>query len=154
VVFLGLFFGAAAIVSLALLRDRPLPGVGTPAPASDATGGGGTNAGTAAVVAQPGFAKLKGRWLRQDGDYLIDVRDVGPDGRAEVAYFNPQPIQVARAEARRDGSTIELAVELRDTGYPGCIYRLRYAAGADQLQGTYFQAALGETYEVVFARSF
>jgi hypothetical protein len=43
-------------------------------------------------------------------------------------------------------------VELQDTGYPGCIYDLRYRSDADRWIGTYYQAALRETFEVEFER--
>lgn len=155
--WIGLALGAAAIVGLALLRDKPLAPLPRPQPEARAgSQAAATSAGTnaaAPVRAQPGFSKLKGKWLRPDGDYALEVRDIGGDGRVEAAYFNPDPIHVERAEARQDGAALELSVELRDTNYPGCIYKLRYDAASDRLEGTYFQAALGETYDVMFVRS-
>src|SRR6266850_2054637 len=32
---------------------------------------------------------LKGRWLRPDGGYVLEIRDINPDGMMDVAYFNP-----------------------------------------------------------------
>ena len=39
-----------------------------------------------------------GRWLRPDGGYVLQLSDPGPNGELKAAYFNPQPINVSRAE--------------------------------------------------------
>ena len=62
------------------------------------------------------------------------------------------PIHVARAEASRDAQTVKVFVELRDVNYPGSTYTLVYRPETDQLTGTYFQAALGQNFEVEFVR--
>ncbi|MCC6234077.1 MAG: hypothetical protein IT580_15640 [Verrucomicrobiales bacterium] len=94
-----------------------------------------------------------GRWQRADGGYVIDVRSVDTTtGRLEAAYFNPQPIHVARAEATEDGGKLKVFLELQDVNYPGCTYRLSYFPQTDQLYGVYFQAAVGESYDVEFTR--
>jgi hypothetical protein len=98
------------------------------------------------------FQKLEGRWQRGDGGYILDIRGVDAAGRLTAAYLNPRPINVARAEASLEGGALKVFVELRDTNYPGSIYRLTYEPGADRLRGTYYQAALRETYEVEFGR--
>ena len=36
--------------------------------------------------------------------------------------------------------------------YPGSTYKLMYDPKQDQLRGTYFQAALGQTFDVYFVR--
>ncbi|MBN2505514.1 MAG: hypothetical protein JXQ71_02350 [Verrucomicrobia bacterium] len=95
---------------------------------------------------------LKGRWERPDGGYVLEVKHVEPRGTATVAYFNPSPIRVARAQAQRDGGAVKLFLELRDQGYPGCTYSLTYHPDRDELEGVYFQAAMGAYYEVVFVR--
>jgi hypothetical protein len=41
-------------------------------------------------------------------------------------YFNPQLINIAKAEATRDGSTVKVFVELRAPNYPGSTYTLTY----------------------------
>jgi hypothetical protein len=107
-----------------------------------------------AVVAEtkPDFRKLKGRWLRPDGGYIVDVRDVEESGRMDVAYFNPRPIHVARAEASRDGALMKVFVELQDVNYPGSTYTLTYDAATDRLAGNYFQALLRENFDVQFVR--
>ena len=70
----------------------------------------------------------------------------------EVSYFNPRPIRISRAETTTDGAVTKVFVELRDTGYPGCTYRLAYDPESDRLQGTYFQASLHQTFDVAFER--
>ena len=67
-------------------------------------------------------------------------------------YLNPRPIHIARAEATGDGATLQVFVEIRAPGYPGSTYTLRYEPQRDQLEGSYFQAALQQRFEVVFVR--
>jgi len=111
-----------------------------------------TEPSSSATDTKAGFQPLAGRWQRIDGDYMIEVKGVDANGKAEVAYFNPRPINVARAEASGDGGNMRLTIELRDTGYPGCIYKLALDKAKDQLVGTYFQAAQDTTYEIAFVR--
>jgi small conductance mechanosensitive channel len=77
---------------------------------------------------------------------------VDATGKMDVAYFNPRPINVSKAEATREGSTTKVLIELRDTGYPGSTYTLTYDPQSDQLKGVYFQATLQQNFEVVFFR--
>ena len=42
---------------------------------------------------------LKGRWLRPDGGYVIEIRQVDADGQLDARYFNPSPIRVVAAKA-------------------------------------------------------
>jgi hypothetical protein len=80
------------------------------APASQTTN---TSVSSEAVSS---FEKLKGRWLRAEGSYIVEVRSVEPGGKMDAAYFNPRPINVAKAEALMDGDTVKVFVELR-TGH-------------------------------------
>jgi hypothetical protein len=98
------------------------------------------------------FEKLKGRWLRDTGGYVIEVRSVGPGGRVDAAYFNPASIHVGKAEASMKGRQVSLRVELRDVNYPGSTYTLAYDAKTDRLVGSYFQAVTGQTFDVYFVR--
>jgi hypothetical protein len=98
------------------------------------------------------FQKLEGRWQRDDGGYIIDIRRAEAGGKLTAAYLNPRPINVARAEASMTGDVLKVFVELRDVNYPGSTYQLTYDPADDRLKGSYFQAALQETYEVAFAR--
>lgn len=97
--------------------------------------------------------KLIGDWLRPDGGYVISIRRIFPDGRAEAAYLNPRPINVARVEVSAAGDTARLFMELQDVGYPGSTYELLYDPKKDLLAGVYFQAAIGQRFNVVFVRA-
>jgi hypothetical protein len=102
--------------------------------------------------ALPAFEKLKGRWLRAEGSYIVEVRSVEPGGKMDAAYFNPRPINVAKAEALKDGDTVKVFVELRDVNYPGSTYALTYQPATDRLAGTYFHAVSGQNMDVEFSR--
>jgi hypothetical protein len=112
-----------------------------------------TNEPAPAPTPNPGFEKLKGKWLRPDGGYVIEIRSVEPGGKMDAAYFNPQPIHVGKAEAAQEGAVTKVFVELRDVNYPGSTYDLAYDAASDQLKGIYYQAALQQRFEVVFVRT-
>ena len=98
------------------------------------------------------FQTLQGRWQRNDGGYVIDILRVEPGGTLTASYFNPRPINVAKAEASRDGETVKVFIELRDVNYPGSTYSLTYDPAGDRLSGTYFQAIERVTYDVYFTR--
>ena len=95
---------------------------------------------------------LEGRWQRPDGGYIVEIRGVDSSGKIDAVYLNPTPINIARADATRDGSTLQVFVELRAPNYPGSTYTLTYDPQQDQLQGTYFQAALQQSFTVFFVR--
>ncbi len=97
-------------------------------------------------------SRLAGRWQRTDGGYVLEISDIGPNGQATAAYFNPRPIHVARAEWKEQDGRPGLFVELRDVNYPGSTYTLTYDAAADRLEGIYYQAAMRQTFDVVFER--
>jgi uncharacterized protein (DUF2147 family) len=111
-----------------------------------------TNAAPSAAAVSPELAKLVGKWQRPDGGYVVDIRSVDPSGKLDVGYFNPNPINVSRAAAWRDKGATKVVIELRDVNYPGSTYNLELNPETDQLFGQYFQAAMGETFEVVFSR--
>ena len=69
-----------------------------------------------------------------------------------AAYFNPRPIKVSKAEASIVGETLRVFIELRDVNYPGSTYQLTWDPAEDRLKGTYYQAALRESYDVEFGR--
>jgi hypothetical protein len=98
------------------------------------------------------FQKLPGRWQRTDGGYIIDIRSVDAAGKMRAAYYNPRPINVAKAEASLAGGLVKVVLELRDVNYPGSIYTLTYDKAADQLAGSYFQAVERATFDVSFTR--
>ena len=119
----------------------------TPAPPTSQT-----NAAPSAAAVSPDLAKLVGKWQRPDGGYIVEIKSVDGSGKLDLGYFNPNPIKVSRAAAWRDKGATKLVIELRDINYPGCIYTLEYNLQSDQLFGQYFQAALQQTFEVVFSR--
>lgn len=116
-------------------------------PASNAT-----SPSVSANATNVSFAKLPGKWLRPDGGYVIEIRNVEPGGKLDAGYFNPQPINVAKAEASQDGGIVTVFLELRDVNYPGSTYKLIYDRADDQLKGKYYQAVARETYTVFFER--
>jgi hypothetical protein len=105
-----------------------------------------------AATRDAGFEKLKGKWERADGGYVVDIRSVEPGGKMDAAYFNPKSIHVAKAEASQEGAVTKVFIELRDVNYPGSTYRLTYDPGQDLLKGTYFQAVANDTYAIAFVR--
>jgi hypothetical protein len=136
----GVFSGLAYVI----LHEKP-----TKAPPGTAAAVKESGAGPAATTK---FAPVKGRWVRPDGGYVLDIREVGARGKMAAAYFNPRPINVSRAEAAMAGATIKVFVELRDINYPGATYNLTYDPGSDQLKGIYFQPLLQQSFEVFFVR--
>ena len=96
--------------------------------------------------------KFIGRWVRPDGGYVIHVREVRPDGSVDAAYFNPKEIHVSEAKVSVWKGFNQLFIKLEDKGYPGSTYTLYYYAEKDQLAGFYYQAAVKETFEVLFRR--
>jgi hypothetical protein len=102
--------------------------------------------------AQPDFVTLRGRWVRTDGGYVIEIKSVDPGGRMQAAYYNPNPINVSRAEAARSGAAVTVFIELRGPGYPGSTYTLIHDPKSDELKGIYHHAGLQKNFEVVFIR--
>lgn len=98
------------------------------------------------------LARLKGRWLRPDGGYVIEIKDILPEGKLSAAYYNPRSINVSQAEARKDAGAVKVFIELRDQNYPGATYKLTYDPEHDLLVGEYFQPLAGETYQIQFER--
>jgi hypothetical protein len=107
-------------------------------------------------IAAPGakgeFDRLKGHWRRPDGGYILEIGEIDASGKIVARYYNPRPINVSRAEATQEGATTKVFIELRDTNYPGSTYTLTYDPENDLIQGTYFQAALQQTFDVIFVR--
>jgi len=99
-----------------------------------------------------GFQAILGRWQRPDGGYVLQITNADENGKLDAAYFNPKSIHVSRAQALREGSALKVLVELRDANYPGSTYTLAHDPADDRLKGIYYQAALGQQFEVVFER--
>jgi hypothetical protein len=99
------------------------------------------------------FRDLVGSWRRVDGGYIIDIQRIGANGQMSAAYYNPKSIHVSRAAASLNDGTVSVFIELKDVGYPGSTYTLVYRPQHDILSGFYFQAAVNQTFEVVFVRA-
>jgi hypothetical protein len=122
-------------------------------PAAPGAGVNATNPPASATApAAAAFAKLPGKWLRPDGGYILEIRSATAEGKLDARYFNPRPINVAKAEASQEGAVTKVFIELRDVNYPGSTYTLVYDPAADQLKGIYYQAALQQQFEVFFER--
>jgi hypothetical protein len=104
------------------------------------------------MAGNPGFEQLKGRWVRPDGGYIIEITSVGEDGKLAAKYYNPRSIHVEKAEAVQKDGKIEVFIELQDINYPGSTYRLVYNTEKEVLQGTYFQALERQQFEIYFKR--
>jgi len=100
----------------------------------------------------PAFDSLIGSWLRPDGGYVIEIRKVHPDGKADAVYLNPRPINVAKANVSEIDGMLGLFIKLQDEGYPGCTYALRYDPEHDAMVGIYYQAVMKQSYDVIFRR--
>ena len=102
---------------------------------------------------QTDVQRLEGRWVRPDGGYILELRDIKEDGSVLAAYYNPRPINVFSAKWSGVGGKINLFVELRDVNYPGSKYNLQYDPKSDRLKGTYFQAVEKQTFNIEFVRA-
>lgn len=98
------------------------------------------------------FEKLRGKWLRPDGGYVLEVKQVAADGKMDTAYLNPKPINVSKALAYSEAGQTKVFVELRDRLYPGSYYTLTYNTAKDQLAGVYHHLGLNQQFDVVFVR--
>ena len=98
------------------------------------------------------FKELIGRWIRNDGGYVIEIKSIDAEGKMEAGYYNPRPIYVSVAKVTRESNGIKIFIELRDVGYPGSTYTLNYSPAEDSLVGFYYQAAMQQNFDVVFAR--
>ena len=134
---------SAAVLAILCLTSSPLPDA--------AAQEGREGKVTAPAAADP--LKLAGKWIRTDGGYVLELSDIGFSGTLTASYFNPRPINVSRAAWRLEEGFVVVYVELRDVNYPGSTYTLAHFPDRDVLAGYYYQAAQGQTFEVVFERS-
>ena len=139
------FLAAGILSGCGKKEDAPLS-----APSSAAVNV--TNPPAPTATSKPDFGKLQGKWLRPDGGYILEIRSATTEGKLDAGYFNPKPIHVAKAEASREGETVKVFIELRDVNYPGSTYTLVYDPATDRLVGNYFQAAMGQNFDVEFVR--
>ena len=138
----------AGIVLVATLRER----MGRSVPTESSPIANSTNFSPPAAKGSLDFHKLKGRWLRPDGGYVIEIKSVDDNGKLDAGYFNPRPIHVGKAEAKQEGSATKVFIELQDVNYPGSTYTLTYVPERDLLAGVYYQALQKLSFEVYFER--
>ena len=96
--------------------------------------------------------ELEGRWIREEGGYVLILQDIKADGSMKAFYLNPRSINVHEATWKIEDNRIFLYVELRDVNYPGSNYTLMYRIANDTLWGSYFQAVQKQTLKVQFLR--
>ena len=95
---------------------------------------------------------LVGDWVRTDASYLIRISNINNDGSMTAQYFNPNPINVGKANWESSYDNLKITVELRDINYPGSKYTLSYLPDKDMLAGEYYQAVESLTFYVEFMR--
>jgi hypothetical protein len=61
-------------------------------------------------------------------------------------------LEFAEANVSMWKGLVKLFIKLEDEGYPGSTYTLYYYEEKDALTGFYYQAEIGQTFEVVFLR--
>ncbi len=145
-----LTFSTLCLILCGCQKNDPSPASATPNSAPTAPASAATAPATPAVT-NP-FSTLVGRWQRTDADYVIAIKSISPDGKADAAYFNPSPINVSWALAKSVDKSLTLELELRDQNYPGCLYKLSTTSTPGMISGTYYQAMTQMTYPVSFVR--
>lgn len=103
-----------------------------------------------AVQLTAAFEKIKGKWARTDGDYVLEFKKLMDNNVLDVAYYNPNPIHVGKARMYEERGFTKVFVELQDVNYPGSRYTLILDADKNRLVGNYFQATQQMDYEVSF----
>lgn len=96
---------------------------------------------------------LVGNWVRTDASYLVKIIKVNEDRTLEAQYFNPNPINVGKANWEESNGNLKIIIELRDVNYPGSTYTLSYLPDRDVLAGDYYQAVEGLTFYVEFRKN-
>lgn len=96
---------------------------------------------------------IEGTWIRTDGVYKIEIKKVQEDGKLEAAYYNPSPINIGSSGWKIQDKKVQIFVELRDTNYPGSLYKLTFDKKSNTFNGTYFQAVAKQTFDVSFTKT-
>jgi hypothetical protein len=104
-------------------------------------------------INKPDNKLLVGNWLRTDAGYRILISQVNENGTLAAQYFNPNPINVGKANWEESNGSLKIILGLRDVNYPGSTYTLNYLPDRDILAGEYFQAVEGLTFYVEFTRN-
>jgi hypothetical protein len=104
------------------------------------------------VEKTPDYNMLAGEWVRDAGGYILDIKNVHPDGKLDAVYLNPKSINVSKACVNTESGQMELFIELRDKYYPGSYYTLKYDLKKDILIGIYHHLGLRQNFDVIFSR--
>lgn len=96
--------------------------------------------------------KLTDSWLRSDGTYTIEIKEVRQENNLIAFYFNPKPINVATAVWGVQDGKLNIQIGLNDVNYRGSSYNLTYDEKSGQLIGTYYLASTKQSYDVIFNR--
>ena len=96
---------------------------------------------------------LTGDWVRTDASYFVKIIKVNEDRTLDAQYFNPNPINIGKANWEESYGNLKIIIGLRDVNYPGSTYTLNYLPDRDILAGEYYQAVEGLTFYVESARS-
>ena len=98
--------------------------------------------------------EVTGEWLRTDGNYVLNIQRFNPDSTLNAIYLNPRPINIAETRWKVQDNYIYFYVKFDDQGYPGSYYSLGYLPEEDKLYGLYYQAVMGQEFEVIFERKY
>ena len=98
------------------------------------------------------YENLIGKWVRPDGGYVLDIKSIDSDGKIEMAYLNPRPINISKAQLDTKKNEIELFIELQDRNYPGNYYTLIFEPDINRLIGVYHHLGLNQNFDVYFVR--
>jgi hypothetical protein len=69
-----------------------------------------------------------------------------------MAYLNPRPINVSKAQAKTKEGKIELFIKLQDKGYPGSYYTLTIDSKSKRLVGVYHHLVLNQNFDIYFIK--
>jgi hypothetical protein len=153
VMFLFFIFVTACNTSPGIKTDETKKSVTAPVSSTIVRTGPPEAVSAADVQADSVQSMLKGKWLRSDGTYTIEIFSVKEDGKMDAGYFNPNPINVGSSAWMISQGNILIEIVMRDANYPGSKYNLIYDRQNDLLRGNYFQAVQGINYDVVFTRN-
>ncbi|MEM0966403.1 MAG: hypothetical protein AAGJ81_09675 [Verrucomicrobiota bacterium] len=104
------------------------------------------------AIARPAeVSDFEGEWRRMDRQYELEISDVNSEEGPTAVYRNPDPVKVESAEWIEDDGVPAIRVTLRDEGYPGSFYVLRFLPERQVLLGTY-QRPGAEVSNVYFLR--
>lgn len=95
---------------------------------------------------------IKGKWVRPDGGYILEISEILDDKNLKASYFNPSDIKISVATYEVVKGDIKIHIEFDHKDYRGSKYNLTYDTEKGILSGAYYQATMGQTYNIVFIR--